>query len=284
MVVRDSQEVDAKLKAVAGDKYSYRQMDDYTDLIEKTLKSIPQVSKVSRSGLLNENVFLLYSQERLASYNIQPGTLEDAMRGRNISTSGGQVNVEGKNVTLEPGGEFKSEQEIGNVQVRASNGTMVYVRDLVDVVRGYESPARFQNFFNWKDGNGNWQTKWETKDETVTDSYHVVSSAAVPPATFDVEPGKVVYIGRVGMLLNIDLPACPPRGSPPAASSHVVQCLVRETFFESQPDADLAMIRQRFPRLAGVAIEVQPLQTAPGSWQTFSEAARPYMAGKPSGQ
>jgi multidrug efflux pump subunit AcrB len=157
MVVRDPQEVDAKLKAVAGDKYSYRQMDDYTDLIEKTIKTIPQVSKVSRSGLLNENVFLLYSQERLASYNIQPGTLEDAMKGRNISTSGGQVNVQGKNVTLEPGGEFKSEAEIGNVQVRASNGTMVYVRDLVDVVRGYESPARFQNFFNWRDSNGNWQ-------------------------------------------------------------------------------------------------------------------------------
>jgi len=157
MVVRDPQEVEAKLKAIAGDKYSYRQMDEYTDLIEKTIKTIPQVSKVSRSGLLNENVFLLYSQERLASYNIQPGTLEDAMKGRNISTSGGQVNVEGKNVTLEPGGEFKSEEEIGNVQVRASNGAMVYVRDLVDVVRGYESPARFQNFFNWRDSNGNWQ-------------------------------------------------------------------------------------------------------------------------------
>ncbi|HEX6717001.1 MAG TPA: efflux RND transporter permease subunit [Pyrinomonadaceae bacterium] len=157
MVVRDPQEVPAKLKAVAGDKYSYRQMDDYTDLIEKTLKAIPQVSKVSRSGLLNENVFLLYSQERLASYNLQPGTLEDAMKGRNISTSGGQVNVEGKNVTLEPGGEFKSEAEIGNVQVRTSNGALVYVRDLVDIVRGYESPARFQNFFNYRDKDDNWQ-------------------------------------------------------------------------------------------------------------------------------
>jgi len=157
IVVRNTQEVQAKLKAVAGDKYSYRQMDDYTDLIEKTLKTIPQVSKVNRSGILNENVFLLYSQERLASYNIQPGTLEDAMKGRNISTSGGQVNVEGKNVTLDPGGEFKSEDEIGNVQVRTSNGSLVYVRDLVDVVRGYESPARFQNFFNWRDSNGNWQ-------------------------------------------------------------------------------------------------------------------------------
>lgn len=157
IVVRNTAEVQAKLKAVAGDKYSYRQMDEYTDLIEKTLKTIPQVSKVSRSGILKENVFLLYSQERLASYNIQPGTLEDAMKGRNISTSGGQVNVEGKNVTLDPGGEFKSEDEIGNVQVRTSNGSLVYVRDLVDVVRGYESPARFQNFFNWRDSNGNWQ-------------------------------------------------------------------------------------------------------------------------------
>ena len=117
IVVRDPKEVQAKLKAVAGDKYSYRQMDEFTDLIEKTLKIVPQVSKVSRSGLLKENVFLLYSQERLASYNIQPGTLENAMKGRNISTSGGQVNVEGKNVTLDPAGEFKSEDEIGNVQV-----------------------------------------------------------------------------------------------------------------------------------------------------------------------
>jgi multidrug efflux pump subunit AcrB len=156
-VVRDPQEVQAKLKAVAGDKYSHRQMDEFTDLIEKTLKIVPQVSKVSRSGILKENVFLLYSQERLASYNIQPGTLENAMKGRNISTSGGQVNVEGKNVTLDPAGEFKSEDEIGNVQVRTANGDMVYVRDLVDVVRGYESPARFQNFFNWRDNQGNWQ-------------------------------------------------------------------------------------------------------------------------------
>ncbi|HXC68494.1 MAG TPA: efflux RND transporter permease subunit [Pyrinomonadaceae bacterium] len=157
MVVRDPSEVPAKLKTVAGDKYSYRQMDQFTDLIEKTLKSVPQVSKVSRSGILNENVFLLYSQERLASYNIQPGTLENAMKGRNITTSGGQVNVEGKNVTLDPAGEFKSEDEIGNVLVPTTKGSSVYLRDLVDVVRAYESPARFQNFFNWRDSHGNWQ-------------------------------------------------------------------------------------------------------------------------------
>src|SRR3546814_9587926 len=60
---------------VAGDKYSYREMDDFTDIIEKGLKSVPQATKVSRSGILSEKVFLLYSQERIASYGLRPGDL-----------------------------------------------------------------------------------------------------------------------------------------------------------------------------------------------------------------
>ena len=156
VVVRNPQDVQAKLKTVAGDKYSHRQMDDFTDLIEKTLKTVPIVSKVARSGILNESVYLLYSQERLASYGIQPQSLENAMDARNISTPGGQVNVEGKNVTIDPSGEFKSEREIGDVLIQ-TKGQPVYLRDLVDVVRGYESPARYVNFFNWRDAQGNWQ-------------------------------------------------------------------------------------------------------------------------------
>lgn len=157
MVVRDPQDTTAKLRAVAGDKYSHRQMDDFTDLIEKTLKSVPEVSKVSRSGVLNESIYLLYSQERLASYGVKPSSLEDALQGRNISTPGGQVNIEGKNVTIDPSGEFKNENEIGDVLIStAPKGSPVYLRDLVDVVRGYENPVRFANFFNWRDPQGNW--------------------------------------------------------------------------------------------------------------------------------
>ncbi|HYO91733.1 MAG TPA: efflux RND transporter permease subunit, partial [Pyrinomonadaceae bacterium] len=155
-IIRDPAETHAKLMAVAGDKYSHREMDDFTDLIERTLKAVPQVSKVSRSGLLNETVYLLYSQERLAAYGIQPSNLEDVLKARNISGTGGQVNVEGKNVTLDPSGEFKNEREIGDVLVPTAQSSSVYLRDIVDIVRGYESPARYLNNFNWRDGAGNW--------------------------------------------------------------------------------------------------------------------------------
>ncbi|HEY8410832.1 MAG TPA: efflux RND transporter permease subunit, partial [Pyrinomonadaceae bacterium] len=156
-VVRNPRDTLAKLNTVAGDKYTYCQMDDYTDLIEKTLKTIPQVSKVSRSGNLDETVYLVYSQERLASYGIKPSNLENVLKGRNITTPGGQVNVQGKNVNLDPSGEFKSEREIGDVLVPAADGSTVYLRDLAHIVRGYENPARYLNYFNSRDEHGNWR-------------------------------------------------------------------------------------------------------------------------------
>ena len=156
-LVHNPQETATKLNAVAGDKYTYRQMDDFTDLIEKTLKAVPQVAKVARSGNLDETVYLVYSQERLASYGVQPNNLENVLKGRNITTPGGQVNVQGKNVNLDPSGEFKSEHEIGDVLVPAINGSTVYLRDLAHIVRGYETPARYLNYFNSRDAQGNWR-------------------------------------------------------------------------------------------------------------------------------
>jgi multidrug efflux pump subunit AcrB len=156
-LVRNPQETLQKLNAVAGDKYTYRQMDDFTDLIEKTLKTVPQVSKVQRSGNLDETVYLIYSQERLASYGVRPSNLENVLKGRNITTPGGQLNVEGKNVNLDPSGEFKNERELGDVIVPAANGSTVYLRDLAHIVRSYENPARYLNYFNSRDAEGNWR-------------------------------------------------------------------------------------------------------------------------------
>ncbi|HEY7491142.1 MAG TPA: efflux RND transporter permease subunit, partial [Candidatus Tectomicrobia bacterium] len=158
VVVRAPADVLAKLRTVAGDKYSYRDLDDFTTRLEKALKVIPLVSKVTRSGVLDEKVFLVYSQERLASYGIQPARLPDLLKARNIVLPGGVLRVEGKSLTIDPAGEFQNEQEITEVFLTAtSGGAPVYLRDLVDVVRGYESPPSYLNFYHWRDAQGDWQ-------------------------------------------------------------------------------------------------------------------------------
>lgn len=158
IIVRNPAETEARLRSAAGDKYSYRDLENFTDRIEKTIKTIPLVSKVSRSGILDEKIFLYYSQERLASYGLRPSALPDILRGRNITLPGGLLETPGKNLTINASGEFQNEKEIGDVLVTASEeDSPVYLRDLVEITRSYDLPARYLNFYNWKDSSGIWQ-------------------------------------------------------------------------------------------------------------------------------
>jgi multidrug efflux pump subunit AcrB len=156
--VRDLGTLEAELKAVAGNKYSYRELDEFTKLMKRTFQTIPQVTKVDRAGLLEERIYLTYSQERLAAYGLEPGRLRDAFSARNSPLPGGVLEIEGKNVAIDPKGEFESEREIGDMMVGSSStGSPLYLRDLVDVTRTYESPPRFRGYYSWRDDAGRWQ-------------------------------------------------------------------------------------------------------------------------------
>ncbi len=164
-VVRAPSELSTKLHQVAGEKYSYRELDDLTDVMAKALLATartadgpPLVSKVTRSGVLNEKIYLFYSQERLASYGLKPSNLQNVLSARNITVPGGQLTVGGKSVVLNPSGEFQGINEIGDVVIGITPyGAPVYLRNVVDTVRAYDDPAQFLNYYSSRDANGNWQ-------------------------------------------------------------------------------------------------------------------------------
>ena len=154
VLVRDPKDTEARMQAVAGDKYTYRDLDRFTDLIKRALQTVPQVSKITRAGLLPEQIYLEYSQERLASYGLQLSKLSDILRARNITIPGGLLDVSGKRVAVDPSGEFTSETQIGDVIVSTSaEGRPIYLRDGVDVIRAYQ-PARYLNYYQQRAEDG----------------------------------------------------------------------------------------------------------------------------------
>ena len=158
-IIGDPSTTFASLQAVAGDKYTYRDLDDYTDTIQRSLKTLPIVSKVDRSGVLSENVFLDFSQERLAQYKLTPADLTKLLAARNLPDSGQTLNAQGRTVSVSTTGEFKSIDDLRNVMIGASPaGTPLYLRDLVDIERGYENPPSFLNRYTRRDENGKWIT------------------------------------------------------------------------------------------------------------------------------
>jgi multidrug efflux pump subunit AcrB len=157
--IHDPQKTAEQLSAVAGEKYSYRELDDFTELMQRTLQGAPEVAKIDRKGVLPEQIYLEYSQERLASYGLQPSGLKDILGARNITLPGGLLEVGPKSIQINPSGKFEDAQSIGDVIIAASSSparSPVYLRDLVSISPGYQSPPRYLNYLTWRDKSGSW--------------------------------------------------------------------------------------------------------------------------------
>ncbi|WHI53480.1 efflux RND transporter permease subunit [Microbulbifer sp. MLAF003] len=114
---------------VAGAKYSYRQLDDFSELVAANIRTLPQVKRVLRSGVLHQQVNLIYSQERLASYDLRPDMIAPILNARNNIIPGGTLTVENMDIPIFPSGDFNNYKEIGDVPVALSeDGTPVYLR------------------------------------------------------------------------------------------------------------------------------------------------------------
>ncbi|MCC7033327.1 MAG: efflux RND transporter permease subunit [Acidobacteria bacterium] len=157
-LVRRPEDTFDALARVAGDKYSYRELDQFTDVIKRTLQNVPQVAKVTRAGILPEQIFLEYSQQRLAGFGLQPAALLQSLSGRTTTGAAGLIEVEGRNLLIDPSGEFVSERDIGDVIIgRSGAGRPVYLRDGVDIIRGYQTPARYLNYYLARQPDGTWR-------------------------------------------------------------------------------------------------------------------------------
>src|SRR6202521_5466763 len=158
IIIRDPREVRVKLTDVVGDKYSYADLDNFSDLIARTVQGAPETSKVERRGLLPQVVYLEYSQDRLAEYGLQPAALGQILRARNIIAPGGEFETGQRQIIINPSGQFESRDAIGGVAVaKSSTGAPVYLRDLVKIFPGYQSPAMYLNYYTWQDPTGQWQ-------------------------------------------------------------------------------------------------------------------------------
>lgn len=159
VIVSNPADTERLLAEIAGDKYTYRELDNFTDLIGRTLQGAPEVAKIERKGVLPEQIYLNYSQERLASYGLQPSNLKDILGARNITLPSGQLEVGTKSILIDTSGKFTNPEQIGDVIVSVPSSTAqspVYLRDLVDISRGYQSPPKYLNYSTWRDKAGVW--------------------------------------------------------------------------------------------------------------------------------
>src|SRR5215813_6885457 len=158
-VVADPASTLEQLRRARGDRYSHRQLDDFTDAIARRIRAVGKVSRVTRSGVIGERIYLDYSQQRFAQFGVGVNTVRDALAARNVESPSGLLEVRGRNVAVDATGEYESESEIGDTLLTTSStGSPVFFRELGEVTRDYEDPPRYLNTHTWRDADGNFQT------------------------------------------------------------------------------------------------------------------------------
>ena len=158
IVLTSNVDIRQALRRKAGPKYSYRELDDFTDSIEKAIKVAPEASRVTRVGVLEEQIEIQAAQNRLAAFGVPPPALPGIVQDRNTTLPAGTLSTGSRDLEIEQTGEFRTLDDInGVVLTQGTNGTPLYLRNLATARRSYQHPARTLSYYTWLDPSGNWQ-------------------------------------------------------------------------------------------------------------------------------
>jgi multidrug efflux pump subunit AcrB len=178
--VQDLDDLPRELRKNARDKYSYRELEHFADRVRDRLKQSPFVAQIDMVGVQDERVWLAYSGQRLTQFGITPLSLVERIRERNINVPGGQVELPDQNAVVRPTGEYTSAAEIGQTVLGISrDGHPLYLRDLMEVTRGYEDPAAVLNFRTVKAPAG---------------SVSGGSQESGPPSQYELQTGRAITL------------------------------------------------------------------------------------------
>jgi multidrug efflux pump subunit AcrB len=134
-----------QIRASAPPRYSYRTLELLARDFEDTLKQVESVGKVTKVAIVQEAVYLLFSDANTAGYGLTPDTVMGAIGARNAVIPGGTMRTEGRNFPVQLSGEYKTEQDMLGTMVGVNRvGAPVYLRDAFEVRRMYESPIPYQ--------------------------------------------------------------------------------------------------------------------------------------------
>jgi multidrug efflux pump subunit AcrB len=134
-----------QIRASAPPRYSYRSLELLARDFEDELKQVASVGKVTKVAIVQEAVYLLFSDANLAGYGLTPEKVKDAIAARNAVIPGGTMRTEGRNFPVQLSGEYKTEKDMLDTVVGlGKGGAPVYLRDVFDVRRMYESPMPYK--------------------------------------------------------------------------------------------------------------------------------------------
>ena len=123
---------------------TYRELDEYMDLLQSRLRRINSVGRMTVSGMQNEQISVYLDHDRLSKYGLSEQTLALSLMQKGFTTSGGRVK---DGTMVEPIYVSRSLNTVRDVQEQIvyadPQGNVVRLKDVSRVVREYPDPESY---------------------------------------------------------------------------------------------------------------------------------------------
>ncbi len=145
LVVQDDfGDTSALLITMESEDKTYRELDDYMDLLQGRLRRINSVGRMTVSGMQNEQISVYLDHDRLSKYGMNEQTLALSLMQKGFITSGGRVK---DGTMVEPIYVSRSLNTVRDVQEQIvytdPKGNVVRLKDVARVVREYPDPDSY---------------------------------------------------------------------------------------------------------------------------------------------
>ena len=127
--------------ALTGEGYTYREIYEFAKFMKRELLKVPGVKRIELYGNQPEVVYIEMRRDKMTQFGVSPDEIYAALRAKNLPADSGRVRIGQEFIPVNPTGEFKSEQEFGNLLIKSSGKNQVYLRDVAEIRRGYQEPA-----------------------------------------------------------------------------------------------------------------------------------------------
>jgi len=143
--------------AITGEGYTHREVYEYAKFLQRELLRGEDVKRIDLYGVRPEVIYVEMRRDKMSELGIAQQDIYDALAAKNLPASAGHISLGPDYLAVHPTGEFESEEDFGDLLISTrgqSSDRLVYLRDVAEVIRGYQEPADTILRFDGEQGVG----------------------------------------------------------------------------------------------------------------------------------
>ncbi len=134
-------------------EYSIFSLTSFAEDVKEGIEAISGVDEVNIYGGLEREIHVNINQSKMMEYGVSVTDIQSAISALNVGFPVGEANLSGQRYNLRIDEKVTSVEEIENIVIRTPRGSVVFIRDVADVIDTSEDIKEYNTTFIRESGS-----------------------------------------------------------------------------------------------------------------------------------